>query len=121
MSDKIAGDRNKFGTKLSSPGTVFKSFSMPCRFLSWDNVLPGFVIARAIPMMESVEDAQLRFTGSNQNLMHVRDAPVRFGDILQSIPYLTSFRDKVVIGVDHKERGKFFLIGHVCHSHSPLN
>src|SRR5689334_8845455 len=82
--------RRELGTNLPAPGAVFETLILPRRPLDWRDVLPAFVVARAVTMMHGIEDAKLRPACGIQNPQHVRDAVVRFSNCLDARPDLAA-------------------------------
>src|ERR1700760_2817223 len=60
--------RLKFGADLAAPGAVFEGLSRPGSLLDRCNVLPGFVVAWPVSMMERIENAKLSLPRSIQDL-----------------------------------------------------
>src|SRR5262245_6024486 len=78
--DDVARLGLEFGTNLATPSAVFESFAPQRCLLDWRNVFPGLVVAWTIPAMERIEDTKLRLPSGGQNLQHVRNALVGFGN-----------------------------------------
>src|SRR5262249_11137700 len=111
----VAHLRCELAADLATPGPVLEGLMRPGSFLDGSNVLPGFVVARAVPMMQRIENVQPRLPRSTQDLQHVRNTIIRLCDSLQAIPYLASLGDEVVVRVDHQECSDFLVI---CHRHA---
>jgi hypothetical protein len=86
----------------------------------WRNGLPGLVVARAILTMQRMENADVRFSRGIEDLQHMRNAMIGFGDALQAIPYLASLGNEIVVRIDHQESSDVLVIRHVgdVRSHS---
>src|SRR5262245_40007071 len=82
----VARLRRELAADLAAPGPVLEGLMRPGRLLDGSNVLPGLVVARAIPMMQRIEDAELRLPRRIENLQHVWNTVIRFCDGLQAIP-----------------------------------
>src|SRR6202035_4226697 len=57
LGNDFARLRHELVADLAAPGAVFEGLSRPGCLLNGRNVLPSFVVARAVSMMQSVEDA----------------------------------------------------------------
>ena len=75
------------------------------------NVLPRLIVARAVAMMHRIEDAELYPSRGVENLQHVGNAVVGFGDGLDARPDLAAFGNEVVVGIDHQQRGDVLVVG----------
>src|SRR5215469_22823 len=49
----------------------------------------------------------------------MRNAIICFCNVFDAIPYLASFGNEVVIGIDDQKCSEILLIGHVCHVLAP--
>src|SRR5262249_34519935 len=78
--------RRELGTDLATPCPVFESLVRPRCLLDRRNVLPGLVVARAISMMQRIEDAKPRRPRRIEDLDHMSNILVRFSNTLQAIP-----------------------------------
>src|SRR5262249_17974225 len=119
LSHNVAWLRREFGADLATPGTVFEALSQPGSFLDRRNVLPGFVVAGTIAMMERIKNTQARLPGSIHDVQHVGNAVICLGDSLDAIPYFASLGNEIVVRIDDKKRGLLFfkgLLGHVARS-----
>jgi hypothetical protein len=65
--------------------------------------------------MQRIEDANAGTSRCIEDLLHVRNALVGFGDVLQAIPHLAAFGDEVVVRVDHQQAGDALVVGNVGH------
>src|SRR5258708_1257927 len=68
--------------------------------------------------MQRVEDAKPRPARDVQNLEHVRNTAVRFGDGFDPIPYLAALRNKIVVGINDKKCRYLFVVGKCCWCHN---
>src|SRR5262249_10275629 len=84
--NNVAWLRCKFAPDLAAPGAVFEGLVRPRCLLDGRNVLPTLVVARAISMMQRIEDADVRLPRRIQDSQHIRNTVVRFGNALQAIP-----------------------------------
>src|SRR5262249_23508859 len=84
--DDLAWLRLELGPDLPTPRAVFEALSRPRRPLNGRNVLPSLVVARAVSMMQRVEDAKPRLTRGIEDLQHMRHAVIGFCNTLQAIP-----------------------------------
>src|SRR5262245_28618809 len=82
----VARLRCELATDLATPGPVLEGLMRPGCLLDGSKVLPGLVVAWAVPMMQRIEDAELRLPRRIENLQHVRNTVIRFCDGLQAIP-----------------------------------
>src|SRR5262249_22619656 len=82
----VAHLRCELAADLAAPGPVLEGLVRPSCLLDGSNVLPGFVVAWAIPMMQRIENAQPHLSRSTQDLQHVRNAIIRLRNSLQAIP-----------------------------------
>src|SRR5208337_2070947 len=80
------------------------------------NVLLGLIIAWMVSTMQRVENAKLRLPRSIQDLQHMKNTVIRFCDAPNSVPYLATFRNEIVIGIDHKKCSDLLFICQVCHA-----
>src|SRR5262245_2487338 len=84
--DDLAWLGLELGTDLATPGAVFEALVLPRRPLDGRNVLPGLVVARAVAMMHGIVDPKLRLPRRIQDLQHVRNAVIRFGNSPNAAP-----------------------------------
>src|SRR5262249_42061640 len=82
----VAPSRCELAADLATPGPVLEGLMRPGRLLDGSKVLPGLVVARTVPMMQRIENAQPRLPRCIQDLQHVRNTIIRFGDRLQAVP-----------------------------------
>src|SRR5262245_57925450 len=106
----FSGKWHKFGAKLTAPGSILKSLSLPSASLDWRDVLPGLIVAGTIATMWCKEDAQLRVACRPQDFQHVGDTVVRFSDCLNSAPKLSAIGDEIVIWIDYKKTGDLLFV-----------
>src|SRR4030095_14589093 len=106
----IARLRFELAAYLAAPHTVFEGPSRPGCLLNWRNVLPGFVVARAVSTMQRIEDTDVRLPRRTQDLLHMKDALICFCDALQHIPYFAALGYEIVIGIDHQKCGDLLFI-----------
>src|SRR5215469_16205523 len=109
LRHNLTRQRGEFGTDLAAPCAVFESLSRPRKLLDRRNVLPVLVVARAVTMMQRIEDAKLRLPRSIQDLQHMRNATIRFCNGPNSVPYLPTFRHESGVGVDDEKGGDVFV------------
>src|SRR5579872_2022258 len=112
----VTGAGFEFWPDFTAPCAVFEGFSIPGCLLDWRHILPCLVVAGAISPMERVEHSDSRPPSSVENLHHVGNTLVRFGDALQTVPHLTALGDEVVVGIDDDKCGDLFvecLVRHV--------
>src|SRR5262249_20382088 len=103
---------------LATPRAVFEALVLPRCLLNGRNVLPSLVIARAISMMQRIEDAKPRLPRGSQDLQHVRNAVIRFCNSADATPELASLGNEVVVRIDHQKRGDLLFISPLCHAPS---
>jgi hypothetical protein len=96
----VARLRCEFAADLATPCIVCKHLTGPTRPLDWRNVLPGLVVARAVSMMQRVEDPKLSLPPRIQDLQHVWDTR---GNALQAIPYFASLGNEIVVRIDDED------------------
>src|SRR5215471_10635807 len=96
--------RFEFSAELAAPRPVLEGLAQPRGLLHRRDVLPGLVVTGTVATMRRVEDAYSRAPRRIQNLQHMRDAVVRFGDLLHAVPKLSALGDEVVVRVDHEKR-----------------
>src|SRR5690348_16250833 len=116
LGDDLARLRCEFAANLSAPGAVFESLVRPSCFLDGRNVFPCLVVALAVAMVQGIEDAKLRPPRSVQDLQHMRNTSVCFGDRLQTVPDFAALRNEIVVGVNDDECGDLFCELWVCHT-----
>src|SRR5436190_12620412 len=76
------------------------------------NVLPGLVVARTVTTMQRIEDAKLRPPRGIQDLPHVWNTFVSFGNALQAIPYFAAIGNEIIVGIDDHQRSDRLLVSH---------
>src|SRR6476619_339878 len=101
LRDNFAGFRLETGANLATPGAVFENFTRPARLLDGRDVSPRLVIARAVSMVERIENADSGTSGCVQNRLHMWDTTVGLRNSLYTRPYLAAFRNEIVIGIDN--------------------
>src|SRR5271166_2514522 len=93
-----------------SPGCGSKSGCSspprPCGLLNRRDVLPRLVVARAVAAMQRVENPDIGRAGGVEDLAHVRDTLVGFGDGLQAVPNFAALGNEIVVRIDHEEAGE---------------
>src|SRR5262249_11194229 len=93
--DNVAWLRRELGADLTAPCAVFEALVSPCRPLNRRNVFPSLVVARTVAMMHGVEDPEVGRPRGMQDLQHMRNAVIRFGNGPDAAPYIAAFRDEV--------------------------
>src|SRR5215510_5378203 len=78
----VARLRCEFAADLTAPRPVFEGLVRPGRLLDRRNVLPGLIVARAISMMQRIEDAKPRLSRRIEDLDHMSNTLVRFSNTL---------------------------------------
>src|SRR5262245_33285045 len=101
LCDNLTWRRHEFGAELATPCAEFEALALPRGSLYRRNVSPRFVIACTIPMMHSIEDAKLHCARHIQDLQHVGNAVVCFGDSFDAGPDLAALGNEVVVRIDH--------------------
>src|ERR1700726_3123803 len=86
LGHDVARMRRKLGAELAAPSSIFKRLSRPGCFLNRRGVLPGFVVARAEPMMHRTENPPPSLSRRSQQLQHMRDAVIRLCNAFDAIP-----------------------------------
>src|SRR5262245_23618058 len=117
--DNLARLRRELGTDLAAPRAVFEGLVCPRRLLNGRNVLPRLVVARTVAMMQCVEDPKLRVPRGIQDLQHMGNAVVRFGDGANAPPYLAALGNEVVVRIDHQKCSGLPLVCGTRHDVSP--
>src|SRR6516165_3923250 len=100
LGDNLTWRRHEFGTELATPCAVFEALVLPRASLNRRNVGPRFVVAGTIPMVHGIEDAKLHCARGIQDLQHVGNAVVCFGDSFDEGPDLAALGNEVVVGID---------------------
>src|SRR5499426_76287 len=108
--DNLARPGLELGTDLTAPRAVFEALMPPRRLLNGRNVLPGLIVARTVPMMHCIEDPKFRNSRRVQDLQHMGNAAIRFGNSANAAPYLASLGNEVVIRIDHQKRSDVLVI-----------
>src|SRR5437762_14331329 len=70
--------------------------------------------------MQRIENAKLGLPRGIEDLQHIRNTVVRFGNALQAIPYFASLRNEVVIWIDRQKCSEFLVICHFRYAASNL-
>ena len=65
-------------------------------------------------MMQCIEDLKLLLRGI-QDLQHMRNAVIRFGNRPNAVPYFVSYGNEVVIRIDHQKGSDLFFIRRFFH------
>lgn len=107
--------RCEFRADLATPRAIFKGFSRPRCLLNWRSVLPSLVVAWPVSAMQRIEYAQLRLSRRLEDLHHMRNTPVRFGNTLQTIPYFATLGNKIIVRIDDEKRGDLFVVSKTVH------
>jgi hypothetical protein len=84
--DNLARLGLEFCTELTTPGSVFESPPHPPCLLNGGNVLPSLVVARPVSTMRHIEDAKFCLPRRIQDLQHMRNAVIRFGNRPNCVP-----------------------------------
>src|SRR5437868_4935813 len=87
---------------ISTPSPGLKRFPSPCCPLDWGYIFPTLVISRTITMMHCIKHSQSGFASCRQYTEHIGNTMIRFCDAFQSVPNLATFRDEIVVGVNHQ-------------------
>src|SRR5262249_51738482 len=101
--DNLARLRLELGTDITTPRTVFEDLALPRPSLNWRHVLPGLIVAWAVSTMHGIEDLKPRLARGVEDLLHVRNAVIRFSDSPNAAPYLPSFGDEIVVRVHNQQ------------------
>src|SRR5215813_3819160 len=101
LCDDLTWCRHEFGTELATPCAEFEALALPRSSLNRCNVSPRLVVACTIPMMHGIEDAKLHCARRIQDLQHVGNAVVCFGDSFDARPDLATFGNEVVVRIDY--------------------
>src|SRR5262245_35419846 len=109
-SDDLARPGLEPGADLAAPRAVFEGLAPPCRLLNGSDVLPGLVVARPVAMVQGIEYPKLRLPCRIEDLQHVRNAIVRFGDRANAVPELAALGNEVVVGIDYQEPGDLLVV-----------
>src|SRR6516162_5588044 len=96
LGHNVAWLRRKFGADLATPGAVFKGLSQPSCLLDRCNVLPGFIVAWTVSMMQGIKNTKPRLPASIHDVQHVRNAVICLCNILDAIPYFASLGNEIV-------------------------
>src|SRR5262249_6286027 len=107
--------RCELAAELAAPRPVLEALVQPRGLLHRSNVRPGLVVAWTVSTMHCIEDAQSRAPRRVQDLQHMRDAVVGFGNLLYAIPELSALGDEVVVRVDHEKCGDRLLVRQCAH------
>ena len=114
LGDDVARLRLELGVELAASGSVFERLARPCCFLNRRQILPRLVVARPIAPVQRVENANAGSPRGIEDLTHVRNAPVGFGDTLQAIPYFPALGNVIVVRVDHNKSGDLVVVSQFC-------
>ena len=63
--------------------------------------------------MQRVENADVCLSCGIEDLTHVRNALVCFGNTLQPIPYLAALGNEIVVWINNNKTGEVLLVRHV--------
>src|SRR5215469_9091560 len=116
LSDNFAWLRREFGADLATPGAVFEGLSQPSCLLDRCNVLPAFIVAWTVSVMQRIKNTNPRLPGSSHDIQHVRNAVICFCDILDAIPYFASLGNEIVVWIDDDKRRVLFFKVPLCHA-----
>ncbi len=116
----VGGAGFEFWPDLTAPCAEFEGLSIPGCLLDWRHILPCFVVAGAISPMERIEHSDSRPPSSVENLHHVGNTLVRFGDALQTVPHLAALGDQIVVGIDDDKCGDLLFVCQLCLFFSPM-
>src|SRR6516164_8935826 len=114
LSHNLAWFRREFGPDLATPRAIFEDPSRPGRLLNGRDVFPGLIVARAVSMVERIEDAKPRVPCRNQKLQHIRNAIICLCNISDAIPYFASLGNEVVVGIDDQKCSDLFVELQLC-------
>src|SRR5215467_5137457 len=106
----LARRGHEFAAGLADPRAVFEALVPPRCSLYGRNVLPSLVVARTVAAMHRIEDPELRLPCRIQDLQHMWNTVIRFGDSLDTRPNLPALGNKVVIRIDHQKCGDALLV-----------
>jgi hypothetical protein len=98
LCDDLAWNELELGAELAAPGAVLEGLALPRSPLYGRDVFPSLVVARAVAMMHGIEDAKLRLPCGVQDLQHIGNAIICFGNRLDAGPELAVLGDEVVYG-----------------------
>ena len=111
--DNVAGAGFEFWSDLTPHVPCSKVFSLPGCPLNWRNILPRIVIAGVISPVQCVECAYSRLSSSIEDLHHVGDTLVRFGNAFDPIPYCRLLEMKSLYGSMTRSAVNFLSISGV--------
>lgn len=63
--------------------------------------------------MQCVENAYVGLPCGIEDLTHVRNALVGFGNAPEAIPYFAALGDEIVVWINHYETGEVLFVRHV--------
>jgi hypothetical protein len=69
-------------------------------------------------MMHGIEDPKLSLPRGIQDLLHVRNAVIRFGNSFDAWPNLAALGNEVVVRIDHQKRSELCIVCHRRHCSS---
>jgi hypothetical protein len=115
LDDNVTWLGRELETELATPGAILEALSCQRRFLNGRNVLPRLVVARTVAMMHGIENRQLRLAGGVEDLQHMSNAVIRFGDSPNAGPDLAALGNEVVVRIDHKKRRELLFMRCCCH------
>src|SRR5215470_14140084 len=99
LGHDVAGLWCEFAPDFTTPGAIFKCLTLPASLLNRRDVRPSFVVAGTVAMMQRIKDAQPCPPCRSQNLQHMRNTIVSFGDNSDTIPDLTALRNEIVVRI----------------------
>src|SRR5215471_18665791 len=115
----LGNDFARFGFELTAdlaaPGTGLEALVLPRCLLNRRDVVPGLIVTRTVAMMHRVKHTKPGLPRRIQDVQHVRNTVVRFGNALHAGPYLTPLGKEVVIRIDYQERRKVPLVRQPFH------
>src|SRR4051794_22336319 len=116
LGNDVALLRFELTMQLAAPRSFLEGPVRPRRFLDRRDVRPVLVVAGPVPMMQGVEDLNVGVARRPQDLTHVLDAAVGFGNSFQAVPYLAALGDEVVVRIDHDQAGPACAVFHLVNS-----
>jgi len=90
LDDNFTRLRRELSSEFATPRAVFECFPRPRRPLNRRNVGPGLIVAWTVSMMHCKENPQCRLPRSIEDLLHMRNAVVRFGNSFDARPDLAA-------------------------------
>src|SRR5262249_35053602 len=111
--------RDELGAELAAPSAIFEALPLPSCLLNWRNVFPRLIVARTVAVMHGVEDPKFRLARGIQDLQHVWNAVVRFGDGFDAWPDLAALGNEIVVWIDYQKGSDLLFIVYCCHGGLP--